>query len=90
VNILGAAYGLPKAISEHQNYFYWGWNNYTGDSVLTLGNDAKDYTDSFAEVVDLGPFDAPWIMDHEHRHYFWLRHRKRSFAADWLALKYWY
>ena len=90
VNILGASYGLPKAISGHQNYFYWGWNNYTGDSVLTLGNDPKDYTDSFAEVVDLGPFDAPWIMDHEHRHYFLLKHRKRSYAADWLALKYWY
>jgi hypothetical protein len=90
VNVLGAAYGLPRAISGHQNYFYWGWNNYTGDSVLTLGNDPKDYTDNFAEVVDLGSFDSPWIMDHEHRHYFWLRHRKRSYAADWLALKYWY
>ena len=90
VDIMGAAYGLPKAISGHQNYFFWGWNNYTGESVLTLGNDPKDYTDSYAEVVDLGPFDAPWIMDHEHRRYFWLRHRKRSYAADWARLKYWY
>jgi len=21
-------------------------------------------------------------MDHEHHHYFWLRHRKRTYAAD--------
>ena len=90
VNILGPKYGLPTAISGHQNYFYWGWNNYTGESVLTLGNDAKDYTDTYAEVIDLGPFDAPWIMDREHLHYFWLRHRKRTFAADWPELKYWY
>ena len=90
VDVIGAAYGLPKAISGHQNFFYWGWNNYTGESVLTLGNDAKDYTDSYAEVVDLGAFDSPWIMDHEHHHYFWLRHRKRSYAADWARLKYWY
>jgi hypothetical protein len=90
VNLLGRKYGLPTAISGHQNYFYWGWNGYTGESVLTLGNDAADYKDSYAEVVDLGPFDAPWIMDHEHHHYFWLRHRKRSYAADWPEFKYWY
>ncbi len=90
VNILGPQYGLPTAISGHQNYFYWGWNNYTGESVLTLGNDAKDYTGTYAEVIDLGPFDAPWGMDFEHQHYFWLRGRKRTFAADWPELRYWY
>jgi hypothetical protein len=90
VNILGPKYGLPTAISGHQNYFFWGWNGYTGESVLTLGNDAKDYADSYAEVIDLGPFDAPWVMDFEHHHYFWLRHRKRTYAADWPAFKHWY
>ena len=90
VNVLGPQYGLPTAISGHQNYFFWGWNNYTGESVLTLGNDAKDYTDTYAEVIDLGPFDAPWIMDCEHLHYFWLRHRKHTYAADWPQIKYWY
>jgi hypothetical protein len=90
VNILGPAYGLPTAISGHQNYFYWGWNNYTGESMLTLGRDAKDYTDNYEEVVDLGPFDAAWTMDFEHLHYFWLRHRKHSYADDWEKLKYWY
>jgi hypothetical protein len=90
VNILGPKYGLPTAISGHQNYFYWGWNGFTGESVLTLGDDPKDYTDDYAQVVDLGPFDAPWIMDHEHHHYLWLRHRKRPYAAEWPQFKYWY
>ncbi|MDR3750288.1 MAG: glycosyltransferase family 39 protein [Terracidiphilus sp.] len=90
VNILGPEYGLPTAISGHQNYFYWGWNGYTGESVLTLGEKREDYTSSYAEVIDLGPFDAPWIMDFEHRHYFWLRHRKLSYAADWQNFKHWY
>jgi 8-oxo-dGTP pyrophosphatase MutT (NUDIX family) len=90
VNVLGPKDGLPTAISGHQNYFYWGWNGYNGESMLTLGDDAADYKDTYAEVVDLGPFDAPWIMDHEHHHYFWLRHRKRSYAADWPQFKYWY
>jgi hypothetical protein len=90
VNILGTKYGLPTAISGHQNYFYWGWNGYTGESVLTLGENPKDYADSYAEVIDLGPFDAPWIMDFEHLHYFWLRHRKHTYAADWPEFKFWY
>jgi len=89
VNVLGRKYGLPTAISGHQNYFYWGWNGYTGESVLTLGNDTADYRDTYAEVIDLGPFDAPWIMDHEHHHYFWLRNRKRSYAEDWPQFKHW-
>jgi hypothetical protein len=89
VNVLGPQFGLPAAISGHMNYFYWGWNGYTGDSVLTLGDNAKDYTDSYAEVVDLGSFDSPWIMDHEHQHYFWLRHRKVPYAQAWTSLKFW-
>jgi hypothetical protein len=90
VNILGSKYGLPSAISGHQNYFYWGYNGYTGDSVLTLGRSRENYTDYYSEVVDLGPFDAPWIMDFEHQHYFWLRHRKRPYADDWPSFKFWY
>jgi hypothetical protein len=90
VNVLGEKYGLPTAISGHQNYFYWGWNGYTGESVLTLGNRREDYLNDYEEVVDLGPFDAPWIMDFEHHHYFWLRHRKRTYAADWPEFKFWY
>src|ERR1035438_125887 len=58
VNVLGPRYGLPTAISGHQNYFYWGWNGYTGESVLTLGNHREDYLNDYDEVVDLGAFDA--------------------------------
>jgi hypothetical protein len=90
VDILGPRYGLPPAISGHQNFFLWGWNNNTGESVLTLGDDPKEYAGTYAEVVDLGTFDAPWIMDHERSHYLWLRHRKHSYAEDWPRLKYWY
>ncbi|MGB8030021.1 MAG: glycosyltransferase family 39 protein [Terracidiphilus sp.] len=90
VNVLGPKYGLPTAISGHQNYYYWGWNGYTGESMLTLGSNRENYTDYYAEVIDLGPFDAPWIMDFEHLHYFWLRHRKLPYAADWPDFKFWY
>ena len=90
VNVLGPKYGLPVAISGHQNYFYWGWHGYTGESMLTLGDNREDYLKSYAEVIDLGAFDVPWIMDHEHHHYFLLKHRKKSYAEEWPEFKYWY
>jgi hypothetical protein len=90
VNVLGAKYGLPVAISGHQNYFYWGWNGYTGESMLTVGDNREDYLKSYAEVIDLGVFNSPWIMDHEHHHYFLLKGRKKSYASEWPEFKYWY
>jgi hypothetical protein len=90
VNVLGRKYGLPVAISGHQNYFYWGWHGYTGEFMLTLGDKREDYLKSYEEVIDLGAFDAPWIMDHEHHHYFLLKHRRKSYAAEWPEFKYWY
>ena len=90
VNMLGAKYGLPVAISGHQNYYYWGWHGYTGESMLTLGDKREDYLKSYSEVVDLGAFDAPWIMDHEHHHYFLLKGRKKTYRAEWPEFKYWY
>jgi len=90
VNVFGPKYGLQVAISGHQNYFYWGWHGYTGESMLTVGNDRKDYLDNYEEVIDLGAFDAPWIMDHEHHHYFLLKHRKKTYEQEWADFKYWY
>jgi 4-amino-4-deoxy-L-arabinose transferase-like glycosyltransferase len=92
VNVLGPKYGLPTAISGHQNYFYWGYGNNTGEYVLTLRN-PDDTTDEYYEkLTDLGPFDAPWIMDHEHLHYFLLSHPRQNplLPAIWPELKDWY
>jgi hypothetical protein len=41
-------------------------------------------------VIDLGVFDAPWIMDHEHHHYFLLKGRKKTYEQEWPEFKYWY
>lgn len=90
VNVFGPKYGLPVAISGHQNYFYWGWHGYTGESMLTVGDDPKSYQENYAEVIDLGAFDAPWIMDHEHHHYFLLKGRKKTYEQEWGDFKYWY
>jgi hypothetical protein len=37
IDFFGPKYGLPKAIGGHQNYWIWGPRDYTGESVIVLG-----------------------------------------------------
>jgi hypothetical protein len=36
-DFFGPQYGLPKAISGHQNYFLWGPRQYTGNIMILMG-----------------------------------------------------
>jgi len=37
IDFFGLKYGLPKAIGNHQNYWIWGPREYTGESLIVLG-----------------------------------------------------
>jgi len=37
INFFGDAYGLPRAISGHNNYYLWGPGDATGEVVIALG-----------------------------------------------------
>ena len=37
IDFFGPKYGLPKAIGGHQNYWIWGPRDYTGESLIVLG-----------------------------------------------------
>jgi hypothetical protein len=37
IDFFGPKYGLPKSISPHQNYWIWGPRDYTGESLIVLG-----------------------------------------------------
>ena len=37
IDFFGPKYGLPKAIGGHQNYWIWGPRDYTGESMIVLG-----------------------------------------------------
>lgn len=39
IDFYGPKYGLPRAISGHQNYFYWGPRDTTGESLILVGDD---------------------------------------------------
>jgi len=38
IDFFGPKYGLPKSIGNHQNYWTWGLREYTGESLIVLGD----------------------------------------------------
>jgi len=47
IDFYGPRYGLPPAISKHNNYWYWGPRNYTGDIAIVLGSDGRGDREHF-------------------------------------------
>ena len=50
LNFLGPTYGLPSAISGHNNYFLWGPDACNGQVVITVGYDRADMLKSYGSV----------------------------------------
>src|SRR5207302_8866730 len=42
IDFFGPKYGLPPVLSGHQNYFYWGPRDSTGEIMIVLDDDATD------------------------------------------------
>ena len=65
VDFFGPKYGLPKAISGHQNYFLWGPRGYTGDVMVTVGVDEEDLRKYFASVEEAARVHCGDCMPYE-------------------------
>jgi hypothetical protein len=52
IDFLGKKYGLPRAASGHNSYWFWGPGNWDADIVITVGEDRQDVADSFEEVEE--------------------------------------
>src|SRR5262249_102395 len=58
-------YGLPKAISGHNQYGYWGPRDYTGEVVVAIGFTADRLQRSFAEVTPFETISPAYAMPEE-------------------------
>jgi hypothetical protein len=50
IDYYGPALGLPRAISGHNSYFYWGPRAYTGSCVIVFGERSAEFTQYFRDV----------------------------------------
>jgi 4-amino-4-deoxy-L-arabinose transferase-like glycosyltransferase len=66
VDFYGPHYGLPKAIGGHLSYWYWGPRNYTGESLLVLGDNQQTLEREFEVVKPMAVIGHPYAMAQEH------------------------
>jgi hypothetical protein len=52
IDFFGKEHGLPKAISGHNNYWYWGPRAYSGEILIMVGGKKADHERAF-ETVEL-------------------------------------
>lgn len=89
IDFFGPALGLPKAISGHQNYYYWGPRHYTGEMVIVLGGRREVLETQFESVVEAGRTNHPWAMPEENGPIYLCRGLRYDLAEIWPQLKRW-
>jgi hypothetical protein len=91
IDFFGHKFGLPPAISGHQNYFLWGPRDWTGEVLLVLDTRADDEREQFTSVEDLGQIvSSPWAMPFERRtHVYLCRDLKANVQEFWPRVKKW-
>jgi hypothetical protein len=89
IDFFGPQYGLPKSISAHQNYYFWGPRQYTGESLILLQWDLED-AQGWCNSVEQGPTLNPqWAMYEEHYTILICRGFKMPLSEAWPKLKHW-
>ncbi len=90
IDFYGPELGLPKAISGHANYWYWGPREYTGESMIVLGETRERLEQYFSKVEAKGALGNPYAMASEHFTIYLCREPKGwSLAQRWPELKNW-
>ena len=89
IDFFGPRYGLPKAISGHQNYFLWGPRNYTGEMVILVGVPESDARKQFASVEVAATLNIPYAYAYETRPILLCRGLKGNLQTLWPRVKYW-
>jgi hypothetical protein len=65
IDFFGKAYGLPPALSGHNNYWLWGPRGYSGNVVIDVHGDCGASEHLFATSRLAARFDPPWVISYE-------------------------
>jgi dolichyl-phosphate-mannose-protein mannosyltransferase len=89
IDFFGPRFGLPKAISGHQNYFFWGPRGYTGEIAILVGQPESDVRKEFASVEVAATLHVPYAYSYEQRPILLCRGLKGNLQTLWPRVKYW-
>lgn len=65
IDFFGPRYGLPPAISPHNNYWLWGTRGATGEVLIIVGGSRDDAHADFRSVVLADTTDCEHCMPYE-------------------------
>lgn len=67
IDFFGPRYGLPPAISGHNNYWLWGTHGYTGNVVIDVNGDCgrSTFPGLFRNARTATRFNPPWVISFE-------------------------
>jgi hypothetical protein len=89
IDLFGAQYGLPSAISGHQSYFLWGPRNYTGESMIVMDDRQETLEQLFTRVEKVAHVEHPYSMPYQHFDVFYCRGLKVPMTELWPKVKRW-
>jgi len=89
IDLIGRKYGLPTAISAHNNYYFWGTHGYRGDVVILFGQNAESTKTMFDEVQHAATITAPHAVAAENQLPVYVcRRPKQPLTQIWPSLRY--
>lgn len=90
IDFFGPKLGLPKAIGGHQNYWIWGPRQYTGESMIVLGegneNNMRKNCSSYSVI---GNTNDPLSRPEEWMPIYYCRGFKWNLQTNWPQFKHW-
>ena len=90
IDLFGPKYGLPPAISGHQNYFLWGPHEFTGESVIVMQGRQESLEKLYGSIEKRAHVYHPWSMPREHGDIYYCRRLKTPLQQLWPGVKNWH
>jgi hypothetical protein len=88
IDFFGPRYGLPPAISPHNNYWLWGPRGYTGEVMILVGGSRTSRHEDFASAVLADSTSCDHCMPYENGARIWLcRGLNKPLAERWKEIR---
>jgi 4-amino-4-deoxy-L-arabinose transferase-like glycosyltransferase len=87
VDFYGPRYGLPPAISKHNQYWLWGPRNYDGSTMIVLRSDGSGDRRHFESVEAAGRVEHPYSRRDEWFTIWLCRGPKFNLQEVWPSMK---
>jgi hypothetical protein len=90
IDFFGRRYGLPPALSGHQNYYLWGPRGYSGNCMIVLDDSKETLEQKFEQVEFVGVSqDNPYALEREIPVFICKGAKFGSLEQLWPKLKKW-